>query len=154
MVKYRVNKYRVGVLLLGVSILLVLFFFIRGYEDFYWRHPLIFVPHTVVIVGACFYGAYLVMSPPGKYQGILWRRLVFLAGWIIFVGGVFCGLSALFLAFSISFDSSSYYMGHFHVNTHGSFEGTIVFGIQMFTLWCSVFLGAIGSLIIKVADLK
>jgi hypothetical protein len=94
-----------GFVLVFISVVIEVLFFIDGYHDVYWSHPVSFILFTIIGVFSASSGSFLVGKNLGKKQKRSQRwlaGLTIVAGILFTAAGVLLGLVGIGLAIAVS----------------------------------------------------
>ena len=147
----KMGRFRFGLLLTFVSILLVSLFLIRGYHCLYWSHPIVFISVTVIGVSSALYGSFVAgnnLTKSSKRKGLFLPYLLIGLGALIALAGGLAGSAAILWAFGIAFDTG--YWGDASCWEYGySYYGDwMVMAFQLAAFFLSIFAGIIGGFLL------
>ncbi len=143
--RIELNKTVAGLFLVALSILLGSLFFAKGYHDFYWSHPAIFIVITIIVVSSALCGSFLVgntLHLVKVSQGLLRRFLTGIGTFVSIAGGLL-GLVAISMATAIS--CTGYWGNPAPYEYSGDY---LIMGLQIFVLRVSIPLEVIGGSIL------
>jgi hypothetical protein len=140
-----------GLMLLVVSILLGALFFSRGYHNFYWSHPAVFIGLTLVgvfssLIGSFFLGSSLVRNNMPQER---LHRILLVLSLILILAAVISGLTAISLAVTI-FTGTGYW-GQAPYSYNGDY---MIMGLQIYALVLSIIFGNIGGFLLGLVFKK
>jgi hypothetical protein len=134
-----------GLILLVVSILLGALFFSRGYNNFYWSHPAVFIGLTLAGVFSALFGSFFFGS--GLFRRNIsherLRRILLVLALVLMLATAIAGLTAISLAVTIY--TSTGYWGHAPYSYNGDY---MIMGLQIYALMLSITLGNIGGFLL------
>ena len=99
------NRLLVGFLLVLISVVIEIFFFINGYDEVYWSHPVYFIIVSIIGVFCALYGSFMVgesLRGQEKHSRIWLSGLSVVAGILFASAGGLLGLIAIGLAIAVS----------------------------------------------------
>lgn len=147
----KMGKFRFGLLLIFISVLLGSLFLIRVYHCLYWSHPIVFISVTIIGVSSALYGSFVAgnnLPKSSKRKGLFLPCLLIGLGALITLAGGLTGLAAIILAFGIAIGTG--YWGDASCWEYGyGYNGDwMVMGFQLAAFFLSIFAGIIGGFLL------
>lgn len=136
------NRMLAGFLLVLISVVFEILFFIDGYHDVYWSHPVSFILFTIIGVFSASFGSFLVGKNLRKQQKHSQRWLTglsIIAGILFAAAGGLLGLIAIGLAIAVS---STGYWGSAPYEYSGDY---LIMGWQILALRVAMVVEIIGG---------
>jgi hypothetical protein len=135
------SRFRLGIILIIIGVLLVCLFMVRSYYSFYWLHPAILISITVIggvsgILGGFFTSFYLRQK---ALKSVLWSKIMIGVGSIITILALIVWFISIYMAISISIDPS-FRWGDNHS------------GMQIHILGDKPYLGEIAILLLQIGS--
>ena len=99
------NRLFAGFILVLISVVIEIFFFIDGYDEVYWSHPVYFILVSIIGVFCALYGSFLVgrnLRKQEKHGQRCLTGLSVVAGILFASAGGLLGLIAVGLAIAVS----------------------------------------------------
>lgn len=147
----KLSRFRLGLLLIFISVLLGSLFLIRAYHCLYWSHPIVFISLTTMGVFSAFCGGFLVgnnLLQASRRGGLLIPGSLVGLGILIALAGCLVGSAAIFSAFGIAFGTG--YWGDASCWKYGYGYGGdwMVMAFQLAAFFLSMFSGVIGCFLL------
>lgn len=139
------NRLLAGFLLVLISVVIEIFFFIDGYDEVYWSHPVYFILVSIIGVFCALYGSFLVGKNLRKQEKQSQRCLTGLsvvAGILFASAGGLLGLIAVGLAIAVS---NTGYWGSAPYEYSGDY---LIMGWQILALRISMLVEVIGGFLV------
>ncbi len=139
------NRTVVGLILCLLALLLGSLFFIKGYHEFYWSYPAVFVLITLMGVLSPLLGGLLlgqVLAAKKRGVGGALQSFVFGAGVMFTVAAAFLGVSAIGMALGVS---STGYWGHPPYEYEGDY---VIMRFQIDLFRFAILPGLLGGLLL------
>jgi hypothetical protein len=139
------NRLFEGFLLVLISVVIEIFFFINGYDEVYWSHPVYFIIVSIMGVFCALYGSFVVGRSLRKQEKHSQRRLSGLSvvtGILFASAGGLLGLIAIGLAIAVS---GTGYWGSAPYEYSGDY---LIMGWQILALRIAMLIEIVGGFLV------
>ncbi len=139
------NRLLAGFLLVLISGVIEIFFFINGYDEVYWSHPVYFILVSIMGVFCALYGSFMVgrsLRKQEKHSQSWLTGLSVVAGILFASAGGLLGLIAIGLAIAVS---STGYWGSAPYEYSGDY---LIMSWQILALRIAMLIDIIGGFLV------
>lgn len=139
------NRLFAGFILVLISVVIEIFFFIDGYDEVYWSHPVYFILISIIGIFCALYGSFLVgrnLRKQGNRSQRWLTGLSVIAGILFASAGGLLGLIAIDLAIAVS---NTGYWGSAPYEYSGDYQ---IMGWQILALRVAMLVEIIGGFLV------